>query len=91
MAQAEQEYGDFENFFPKYAEAAEAQVKNREYSLSADGKARPRFLRARGTGIWVTTQYPDNQKMVAEAGTKKTVAGAGSDCEREFRVGRFYF
>jgi outer membrane protein assembly factor BamD len=93
LAQAEQEYEDFETFFPNMPEAAEAQVKiaNIHYQqMEKPDRDFTHAVRAEQEYRKVIMQYPDNQKMVAEA-RKKLLQVQEVIAEREFRVGRFYF
>src|SRR6201996_905785 len=93
LAQAEQEYEDFETFFPNMPEAAEAQVKiaNIHYQqMEKPDRDFTHAVRAEQEYRKVIMQYPDNQKMVAEA-RKKLLQVKEVIAEREFRVGRFYF
>jgi len=93
LAQAEQEYKDFETFFPNMPEAAEAQLKIANIHFQQMEKPDRDFthaVRAEQEYRQVILQYPDNQKVVAEARikllqTQEVIA------EREFRVGRFYY
>jgi outer membrane protein assembly factor BamD len=93
LAQAEQEYEDFETFFPNMPEAAEAQVKiaNIHYQqMEKPDRDFTHAVRAEQEYRKVIQQYPDNQKMVEEA-RKKLLQVQEVIAEREFRVGRFYF
>src|SRR5215467_2051864 len=93
MAQAEQEYKDFITFFPNMAEAAEAQLKIANIHFSQMEKPDRDFthaVRAEQEYRNVILQYPDNQKMVAEA-KKKLMQVQEVIAEREFRVGQFYY
>jgi outer membrane protein assembly factor BamD len=93
LAQAEQEYEDFETFFPNMPEAAEAQVKiaNIHYQqMEKPDRDFTHAVRAEQEYRKVILQYPDNQKMVAEA-RKKCMQVQEVIAEREFRVGRFYY
>src|SRR5437868_9580152 len=93
LAQAEQEYTDFKTFFPNMPEAAEAQLKIANIHFSQMEKADRDFthaVRAEQEYRAVIMQYPDNQKMVAEA-RKKLLQVQEVIAEREFRVGRFYY
>ncbi len=93
LAQAEQEYEDFETFFPNMPEAAEAQVKiaNIHYQqMEKPDRDFTHAVRAEQEYRKVIMQYPDNQKMVAEA-RKKLLQVQEVIAEREYRVGRFYF
>src|SRR2546430_12404509 len=70
LAQAEQEYEDFETFFPNMPEAAEAQVKIANIHYQQMEKPDRDFthpVRAEQEYRKVIMQYPDNQKMVGEA------------------------
>jgi len=93
LAQAEQEYEDFETFFPNMPEAAEAQVKiaNIHYQqMEKPDRDFTHAVRAEQEYRKVIMQYPDNQKMVGEA-RKRLLQVQEVIAEREFRVGRFYF
>jgi outer membrane protein assembly factor BamD len=93
LAQAEQEYEDFETFFPNMPEAAEAQVKIANIHFQQMEKPDRDFthaVRAEQEYRKVIQQYPDNQKMVAEA-KNKLLQVQEVIAEREFRVGHFYF
>jgi outer membrane protein assembly factor BamD len=93
LAQAEQEYQDFETFFPNMPEAAEAQLKiaNIQYQqMEKPDRDFTHAVRAEQEYRKVIMQYPDNQKMVAEA-RKKLLQVQEVIAEREYRVGRFYF
>ena len=93
LAQAEQEYEDFETFFPNMPEAAEAQVKiaNIHYQqMEKPDRDFTHAVRAEQEYRKVIMQYPDNQKMVEEA-RKKLLQVQEVIAEREYRVGRFYY
>ena len=93
LAQAEQEYKDFETFFPNMPEAAEAQLKIANIHFQQMEKPDRDFthaVRAEQEYRAVILQYPDNPKMVAEARTK-LLQVQEVIAEREFRVARFYF
>src|SRR5262250_3052750 len=93
LAQAEQEYKDFITFFPNMPEAAEAQVKiaNIHYQqMEKPDRDYAHAVRAEQEYRQVIMQYPDNQKMVAEARTK-LLQVQEVIAEREYRVGRFYY
>lgn len=93
LAQAEQEYEDFETFFPNMPEAAEAQVKIANIQFQQMEKPDRDFthaVRAEQEYRKVIMQYPDNQKMVAEA-RKRLLQVQEVIAEREFGVGRFYY
>ena len=93
MAQAEQEYKDFETFFPNMPEAAEAQLKIANIHFSEMEKPDRDYthaVRAEQEYRQVILQYPDNPKVVAEA-KRKLMQVQEVIAEREYRVGRFYF
>ncbi len=93
LAQAEQEYKDFETFFPNMPEAAEAQLKIANIHFQQMEKPDRDFthaVRAEQEYRQVILQYPDNQKMVAEAKIK-LLQVQEVIAEREFRVARFYY
>ena len=93
LAQAEQEYKDFETFFPNMPEAAEAQLKIANIHFQQMEKPDRDFthaVRAEQEYRQVILQYPDNQKMVAEARIK-LLQVQEVIAEREFRVARFYY
>jgi outer membrane protein assembly factor BamD len=93
LAQAEQEYKDFETFFPNMPEAAEAQLKIANIHFQQMEKPDRDFthaVRAEQEYRQVILQYPDNPKMVAEAKIK-LLQVQEVIAEREFRVGKFYY
>jgi outer membrane protein assembly factor BamD len=93
LAQAEQEYSDFKTFFPNMPEAAEAQLKIANIHFSQMEKPDRDFahaVRAEQEYRAVILQFPENQKMVAEA-KKKLMQVQEVIADREFRVGRFYY
>src|SRR5579871_106555 len=92
LAQAEQEYSDFEIFFPNMPEAAEAQLKiaNIHYQqMEKPDRDYTHAIRAEAEYRKLIMQYPDS-KLVSEAKQRllevQEVLG-----EREFEVGRFYY
>src|SRR5271170_5193494 len=92
LAQAEQEYSDFEIFFPNMAEAAEAQLKIANIHYQQMEKADRDYThakRAEDEYRKMILQYPDS-KLVPEAKLRllevQEVLG-----EREFEIGRFYY
>jgi outer membrane protein assembly factor BamD len=92
LAQAEQEYSDFEIFFPNMPEAAEAQLKIANIHYQQMEKADRDFThakRAEDEYRKMILQYPDS-KLVPEAKQRllevQEVLG-----EREFEIGRFYY
>jgi outer membrane protein assembly factor BamD len=93
LAQAEQEYRDFETFFPNMPEAAEAQLKIANIQYQQMEKADRDFTHAKRAEDEYRTlimQYPDNTKMVAE-GRQRLLEVQEVLAEREFEIGRFYF
>jgi outer membrane protein assembly factor BamD len=92
LAQAEQEYSDFEIFFPNMPEAAEAQLKIANIHYQQMEKADRDYThakRAEDEYRKMILQYPDS-KLVPEAKQRllevQEVLG-----EREFEIGRFYY
>src|SRR5437763_2392234 len=92
LAQAEQEYNDFQIFFPNMPEAAEAQLKIANIHYQQMEKADRDYTnakRAEDEYRKLILQYPDN-KLVPEAKQRllevQEVLG-----EREFEIGRFYY
>ncbi len=92
LAQAEQEYSDFEIFFPNMPEAAEAQLKIANIHYQQMEKADRDYThakRAEDEYRKMIMQYPDS-KLVPEAKLRllevQEVLG-----EREFEIGRFYY
>ena len=92
LAQAEQEYSDFEIFFPNMPEAAEAQLKIANIHYQQMEKADRDYThakRAEDEYRKMILQYPDS-KLVPEAKLRllevQEVLG-----EREFGIGRFYY
>lgn len=92
LAQAEQEYSDFQIFFPNMPEAAEAQLKiaNIHYQqMEKPDRDYTNAKRAEDEYRKLILQYPEN-KLVPEAKQRllevQEVLG-----EREFEIGRFYY
>ena len=92
LAQAEQEYSDFEIFFPNMPEAAEAQLKIANIHYQQMEKADRDYThakRAEDEYRKMILQYPES-KLVPEAKQRllevQEVLG-----EREFEIGRFYY
>src|SRR5579864_7511685 len=92
LAQAEQEYSDFEIFFPNMPEAAEAQLKIANIHYQQMEKADRDYThakRAEDEYRKMILQYPDS-KLVPEAKQRlmevQEVLG-----EREFEIWRFYY
>ncbi len=93
LAQAEQDYRDFETFFPNMPEAAEAQLKiaNIQYQqMEKSDRDYTHAKRAEDEYRNLIMQYPDNAKLVKEGKLRllevQEVLG-----DREFEIGKFYF
>ncbi len=92
LAQAEQEYSDFEIFFPNMAEAAEAQLKIANIHYQQMEKADRDYThakRAEDEYRKMILQYPDS-KLVPEA-KRRLLEVQEVLAEREFGIGRFYY
>jgi outer membrane protein assembly factor BamD len=92
LAQAENEYKDFETFFPNMPEAAEAQLKiaNIHYrEMEKPDRDFTHAVRAEEEYRNLINQYPDS-KLVPEAKSRLREVQEVL-AEREFRIGRFYF
>ncbi|MGB9106946.1 MAG: outer membrane protein assembly factor BamD, partial [Terriglobales bacterium] len=92
LAQAENEYKDFETFFPNMPEAAEAQLKiaNIHYrQMEKPDRDFTHAMRAEEEYRNLVNQYPDS-KLVAEA-KERLLEVQEVLAEREFLIGRFYF
>jgi outer membrane protein assembly factor BamD len=92
LAQAEQEYSDFEVFFPNMAEAAEAQLKIANIHYQQMEKADRDYThakRAEDEYRKLILQYPDS-KLVPEA-KQKLMEVQEVLADREFQIGRFYY
>jgi outer membrane protein assembly factor BamD len=93
LAQAEQEYHDFQTFFPNMPEAAEAQLKIANIQYQQMEKADRDYThakRAEEEYRSLILQYPDNAKLVAE-GKQRLLEVQEILAEREFEIGRFYY
>jgi outer membrane protein assembly factor BamD len=93
LAQAEQEYRDFETFFPNMPEAAEAQLKiaNIQYQqMEKSDRDYTHAKRAEDEYRNLIMQYPDNAKLVAE-GKQRLLEVQEVLADREFGIGRFYY
>ena len=91
LAQAEQEYSDFEIFFPNLPEAAEAQLKiaNIHYQqMEKPDRDYTHAKRAEDEYRKMIMQYPDS-KLVPEA-KQRLLEVQEVLAEREFEIGRFY-
>jgi outer membrane protein assembly factor BamD len=92
LAQAEQEYSDFEIFFPNMPEAAEAQLKIANIHYQQMEKADRDFThakRAEDEYRKVILQYPDS-KVVREA-KQRLMEVQEVLADREYGIGRFYY
>jgi outer membrane protein assembly factor BamD len=92
LAQAEQEYDDFETFFPNMPEAAEAQLKIANIHYQQMEKADRDFThakRAEAEYRKMILTYPDS-KLVPEA-KQRLLEVQEVLAEREFEIGRFYY
>src|SRR3954453_18648740 len=92
LAQAEQEYSDFEIFFPNMAEAAEAQLKIANIHYQQMEKSDRDFThakRAEDEYRKLVLTYPDS-KLVPEC-KQKLLQVQEVLADREFGIGRFYY
>src|SRR6202041_1071480 len=92
LAQAEQEYSDFEIFFPNMPEAAEAQLKIANIHYQQMEKADRDYThakRAEDEYRKMILQYPES-KLVPEA-KQRLLEVQEVLAEREFGIGRFYY
>src|SRR5580704_12044862 len=92
LAQAEQEYSDFQIFFPNMPEAAEAQLKIANIHYQQMEKADRDYTnakRAEDEYRKLILQYPDN-KLVPEA-KQRLLEVQEVLADREFGIGRFYY
>src|SRR5579862_6981618 len=93
LAQAEQEYRDFETFFPNMPEAAEAQLKiaNIHYQqMEKPDRDYTHAIRAEAEYRKLIMQYPDSAKLVKE-GKLRLLEVQEVLAEREFGIGKFYY
>ncbi len=93
LAQAEQEYRDFETFFPNMPEAAEAQLKIANIQFQQMEKSDRDYThakRAEDEYRNLIMQYPDNAKLVKE-GKQRLLEVQEVLADREFNIGRFYY
>ena len=93
LAQAEQEYRDFETFFPNMPEAAEAQLKIANIQYQQMEKADRDYThakRAEDEYRNLIMQYPDNPKLVKE-GKLRLLEVQEVLADREFEIGKFYY
>jgi outer membrane protein assembly factor BamD len=93
LAQAEQEYRDFETFFPNMPEAAEAQLKIANIQFQQMEKSDRDYThakRAEDEYRNLIMQYPDNPKLVKE-GKQRLLEVQEVLADREFTIGKFYY
>jgi outer membrane protein assembly factor BamD len=91
-AQAENEYKDYQTFFPNTPEAAEAQLRVADIhykQMEKPDRDYSHALRAEDEYRQLLLQYPDSK--LADEARKKLLEVQEVLAEREFRVGRFYF
>ncbi len=92
LAQAEQEFRDFETFFPNMPEAAEAQLKIANIQFQQMEKTDRDYThtkRAEDEYRNLILQYPDS-KLVPEA-KQRLLEVQEALAQREFDIGRFYY
>jgi outer membrane protein assembly factor BamD len=92
LAQAENEYRDFETFFPNMVEASEAQMKIANIHYKQMEKADRDYThakRAEEEYRTMLTQYPDSPLVPEAKARLREVQEVLA--EREFLIGRFYF
>lgn len=93
LAQAEQEYRDFETFFPNMPEAAEAQLKIANIQYEQMEKADRDYTHAEHAEEEyrnLIMQYPDNPKLVKE-GKLRLLEVQEVLADREFDIAKFYY
>src|SRR5271168_1439497 len=93
LAQAEQDYRDFQTFFPNMPEAAEAQLKIANIQYQQMEKADRDYTHAKRAEEEyrnLIMQYPDNPKLVKE-GKQRLLEVQEVLADREFDIGRFYY
>jgi outer membrane protein assembly factor BamD len=92
LAQAEQDYRDFQTFFPNMPEAAEAQLKIANIQFQQMEKSDRDYThakRAEDEYRNLIMQYPDNPKLVKE-GKLRLLEVQEVLADREFNIGKFY-
>ena len=92
MTQAENEYKDFQTFFPNMPEAAEAQMKiaNIHYNeMEKPDRDYTHAKRAEEEYRQMILQYPDS-KLIPQA-KERLLQVQEVLAEREFQIGRFYY
>src|SRR5271168_4491675 len=93
LAQAEQDYRDFQTFFPNMPEAAEAQLKIANIQYQQMEKADRDYTHAKRAEEEyrnLIMQYPDNPKLVKE-GKQRLLEVQEVLADREFDIGKFYY
>src|SRR5271156_1358644 len=93
LEQAEQEYRDFETFFPNMPEAAEAQLKIADIQYQQMEKSDRDYTHAKRAEEEyrnLIMQYPDNAKLVKE-GKERLLEVQEVLADREFEIGKFYY
>jgi len=91
-SQAENEYKDYQTFFPNTPEAAEAQLRVAEIhykQMEKPDRDYTHALRAEDEYRQLLLQYPDSK--LADEARKRLLEVQEVLAEREYRVGRFYF
>ena len=91
-AQAENEYKDYQTFFPNTPEAAEAQLRVADIhyrQMEKPDRDYSHALRAEDEYRQLLLQYPDSK--LADDARKKLLEVQEVLAEREFRIGRFYY
>ena len=91
-SQAENEYKDYQTFFPNTPEAAEAQLRVAEIhykQMEKPDRDYTHALRAEDEFRQLLLQYPDS-KLVDQA-RKELLEVQEVLAEREFRIGKYYF
>lgn len=92
LAQAENEYRDFQTFFPNMPEAAEAQYKIAEIhyrQMEKPDRDYTHAKRAEDEYRQLLLQYPDHK--LADTARQKLLEVQEVLGEREYRIGRFYY
>ncbi len=92
LAQAENEYKDFQTFFPNMPEAAEAQLKVADIHYRQMEKADRDYThakRAEDEYRQLLLQFPDSK--LADNARKKLLEVQEVLADREYRIGRYYY
>jgi outer membrane protein assembly factor BamD len=91
-AQAENEYKDYQTFFPNTPEAAEAQLRVADIhykQMEKPDRDYSHALRAEDEYRQLLLQYPDSK--LADEARKRLLEVQEVLAEREYRIGHFYF